>query len=84
MCGRYRNKMSWDQLRRLMELAIPDASSAPNMEPNLDIRPTTSQWVIRPTSAGNEATRLRWGLVDRKSTRLNSSHSGESRMPSSA
>ena len=63
MCGRYRNKMSWDQLRRLMELAIPDASAAPNMEPNLDIRPTTSQWVIRPTPAGNEATRLRWGLV---------------------
>ena len=25
-----------------------------------------------------------WFLVDRKSTRLNSSHSGESRMPSSA
>ena len=25
-----------------------------------------------------------WGLQDRKSTRLNSSHSGESRMPSSA
>ena len=25
-----------------------------------------------------------WSLVDRKSTRLNSSHSGESRMPSSA
>ena len=27
---------------------------------------------------------IRWTWLDRKSTRLNSSHSGESRMPSSA
>ena len=41
-----------------------------------------------PTGAGADTGELMfgggWGATDRKSTRLNSSHSGESRMPSSA
>ena len=34
--------------------------------------------------AGKAKTAIKAALADRKSTRLNSSHSGESRMPSSA
>ena len=37
-----------------------------------------------PSKAGGIELGAESALVDRKSTRLNSSHSGESRMPSSA
>ena len=43
-----------------------------------------SHLVIKNTTTGEEETIEANGLLDRKSTRLNSSHSGESRMPSSA
>ena len=36
------------------------------------------------TTDTDGSTALHWAVRDRKSTRLNSSHSGESRMPSSA
>ena len=38
--------------------------------------------LLNPSAATFDVTRFSW--IDRKSTRLNSSHSGESRMPSSA
>ena len=63
MCGRYRNTLSWSQLRELMTLVRPLSSEAPNLEPQEDIRPTTSQWVIRRVEDGNEAQRMRWWLV---------------------
>ena len=37
-----------------------------------------------PRAGGKEIGVMLDGMLDRKSTRLNSSHSGESRMPSSA
>ena len=40
-------------------------------------------WEACPLPPGKKAIGNRW-VLDRKSTRLNSSHSGESRMPSSA
>ena len=42
----------------------------------------TSQLTRRPVQAST--TCFAFDMLDRKSTRLNSSHSGESRMPSSA
>ena len=44
------------------------------------------QYDFRPDRGGRSLGELAWHLaeIDRKSTRLNSSHSGESRMPSSA
>jgi FtsH-binding integral membrane protein len=41
-------------------------------------------WVLMAESGTGMATRGGIGLTDRKSTRLNSSHNSESRMPSSA
>ena len=48
----------------------------------LDAFPLLSRVSIEPTTIGEKYKDARTG--DRKSTRLNSSHSGESRMPSSA
>ena len=63
MCGRYRNKLSYDQLQRLTKLALPVAAAGSNMAPALDVRPTTQQWVIRSAEGGGEALKMRWGLV---------------------
>ena len=43
-----------------------------------------SSWYFRPLKMGLSSTHYRDWETDRKSTRLNSSHSGEARMPSSA
>ena len=43
-----------------------------------------SQWTSPGTPQHNDVSERRNRTLDRKSTRLNSSHSGESRMPSSA
>ena len=65
MCGRYRNKMTYSDLRGLspFPLVRPEPQAAPNMQPNLDVRPTTQQWVIRQAADGGEAVQMRWGLV---------------------
>ena len=51
-------------------------------------RQALGRGAARGTEAGGEAAQRLWsarrGLADRKSTRLNSSHSQQSRMPSSA
>ena len=47
--------------------------------------PLTDQWESGDEYlSGNVRDKLNTARTDRKSTRLNSSHSGESRMPSSA
>ena len=65
MCGRYRNKMTYSDLRKLapFPLVRPEPTQAPNMQPNLDVRPTTQQWVIRTCDGGAEAVKMRWGLI---------------------
>ena len=63
MCGRYRRDVPWDVLRRELALFRPEA--APNLEPELDIRPTQPQWVARasPVDGARELARMRWGLI---------------------
>ena len=65
MCGRYRNRMTFSDLRGLTNpfLVRPEPAAAPNMQPQEDIRPTTSQWVIRQVEDGAEAVKMRWWLV---------------------
>ena len=70
------------QLHRARRLVRLLASSAPHLSPRARhgtalTRPSPSGHIIDGKKAGSPTT-------DRKSTRLNSSHSGESRMPSSA
>lgn len=59
MCGRYRNRLPFEQMQRLASRA----AEASNAQPNLDVRPTTSQWVVRGAPGETELTKLRWGLV---------------------
>ena len=42
MCGRYRNRMTFSDLRGLTNpfLVRPEPAAAPNMQPQEDIRPT--------------------------------------------
>ena len=49
-----------------------------------DDRGSNRYWRSEPTSVAKLADELWIGVKDRKSTRLNSSHSAKSRMPSSA
>ena len=46
--------------------------------------PATAQWTVGASAKQQKFTMSAVGLADRKSTRLNSSHSQQSRMPSSA
>ena len=39
------------------------AAETSNAQPNLDIRPTTQQWVVREAGGDSELVRARWGLV---------------------
>lgn len=59
MCGRYRNRLSFNQMQSL----ATKAAAASNAQPNLDVRPTTQQWVVRTTEHETELTKMRWGLV---------------------
>lgn len=61
VCGRYGRDIPWSVLRETLDLIGQD--SAPNLQPELDIRPTSQQWVARPTDAGMELAKIRWGLV---------------------
>ena len=58
---------------------------APDEDPD-DVPMYKSNCVVLPTSTGQEAIEIVmcYSQLDRKSTRLNSSHSAKSRMPSSA
>ena len=49
-----------------------------------DLHPPENVEKMRSGTPLTDADRMPWLRKDRKSTRLNSSHSGESRMPSSA
>ena len=62
MCGRFGRDIPWDELREVFApLVHPEAG--PNLEPKWDIRPTSSQWIVRPCSGGNELVQARWGLI---------------------
>jgi putative SOS response-associated peptidase YedK len=63
MCGRYGRDIPWPLLHEALNLISPTPSEAPNLEPEWDIRPTTSQWIARPADGGTELVRARWWLV---------------------
>lgn len=61
MCGRYGRDIPWSVLRDTLDLIGQE--SAPNLQPELDICPTTQQGVARPTKGGMELAKMRWGLI---------------------
>jgi len=63
MCGRYGRDIPWPVLWKSLNLIRPEASEAPNMAPEWDIRPTTDQWIARRADDGMELVRARWWLV---------------------
>jgi len=88
MCGRF--GASYRDLKAVWKLhAEFSFSKRYNVAPSQEV-----PVIIRNKDGRNEAKVMKWGLVpswapdtsmgDRKSTRLNSSHTMQSRMPSSA
>ena len=76
-----------DEARRGRPRTIDDDQVAAVIEQTLRTTPAdATHWSLRSmaTETGFSHTTIRRMWTDRKSTRLNSSHSGESRMPSSA
>ena len=69
----------WNLLEGQFELLLANATHVKNV-PGRKTDVKDSEWIAQLLQHGL----LKPSFVDRKSTRLNSSHSGESRMPSSA
>jgi putative SOS response-associated peptidase YedK len=63
MCGRYGRDIPWPEVYAAMNLVRPSPTEAPNMAPEWDIRPTTSQWIARKCDDGMELVKARWGLI---------------------
>lgn len=63
MCGRYGRDIPWAKIHAAMNLVRPTPDAAPNMEPELDIRPTTQQWIARQADDGVELVKARWWLT---------------------
>jgi putative SOS response-associated peptidase YedK len=63
MCGRYGRDIPWPALHAALNLVRPEASYAPNLEPEWDIRPTTPQWIARQGDDGVELIKARWWLI---------------------
>lgn len=64
MCGRFdTTHLTWAEIHELLSLNGTVKSAAQNMEPNDDVRPTTSQLVARREEDGWVLERRRWGVV---------------------
>lgn len=61
MCGRFFRDVTWDQYLQWLRLIAP--LTPQNDPPEMDIRPTSRQWVARPDEGGFTLERMRWGLV---------------------
>jgi putative SOS response-associated peptidase YedK len=63
MCGRFRREIHFERLRE--KRLIKASQVAPNRyDPAaLNIKPTTMQWIIRPSNDGPELVEARWWLV---------------------
>ena len=70
----------WPGQPDLSEVDIDEI--VPYIRPDIETRGGAENWEDLPEEIQDTFDKL--GIPDRKSTRLNSSHSGESRMPSSA
>lgn len=65
MCGRYSTtgRFSWREIHDALSGYGAVRTPPINLEPNDDVRPTTSQLVARFSDGGWVLSRLRWGLV---------------------
>lgn len=69
MCGRFdTSQLTWQELFEALSVFLDVKSPPQNLEPDADVRPTTSQWIVRveQEGGGEEAFTLgkaRWGLV---------------------
>src|SRR5271169_5139634 len=61
MCGRFTNKLTWDEIVRLYRLTI----KAPphNLPPRYNICPTDPVDVVTERDGSRDFVRMRWGLV---------------------
>ena len=59
MCGRFTQRLSWAELRELMDLI-----GAPlNLKPRYNITPSNDVAVVRATADGRRLSMLRWGMI---------------------
>ena len=61
MCGRFTNRLTWEELVRLYRLTI----QAPphNLPPRYNICPTDPVDVVTERDGNRDFVRMRWGLV---------------------
>jgi putative SOS response-associated peptidase YedK len=61
MCGRFTNKLTWDEILRLYRLTM----TAPphNLPPRYNICPTDPVDVVTERQGSRDFVRMRWGLV---------------------
>lgn len=64
MCGRFdTSHLTWSQIADQLGRFAPIRTAPQNLEPNADVRPTTSQLVARIEDGAWDLERMRWGLV---------------------
>jgi len=64
MCGRFdTSHLTWAQIHEQLSLFAPVATPPQNLEPNDDVRPTTSQLTARLEDGRWTLEKMRWGLV---------------------
>lgn len=64
MCGRYdTSHLTWAEIYAQLSKFAPVKTAPLNLEPNGDVRPTTSQLTARLDQDGWTLEKMRWGLV---------------------
>lgn len=64
MCGRFdTTHLSWRQIHDQLAGFLPVTTAPLNLEPNDDVRPTTTQLVARVEGQAWRLEKMRWGLV---------------------
>ncbi len=62
MCGRFTNKMTWQEIHDLYD--ITNADFRPNLRPNYNIAPTHIVPVVRRGADGRDLALMRWGFEE--------------------
>ena len=62
MCGRFTNKMTWQEIHDLYDITNEDFR--PNLRPNYNIAPTHVVPVVRLATDGHKLALMRWGFEE--------------------
>jgi len=63
MCGRFTNRLTWEEIVRLYRIAEPWIGPRSNFPPRCNIAPTQDAPIVRLKDGKREVAFMRWGLV---------------------